>query len=295
MIALTTQRLRVELAEPNESPNVGFRFDRAAFLSDVVLDGGMHFCAAEPRNLVHPSSGGRGLCCEFDADLSGDVSEGERYPKLGVGLIVKDGAYCFHRAYADVRAFPVRVAHGADWAEFHTDALPCAGYAVKGFKRVTVADRTVTLEACLENVGDKPLVINEYCHNFLSIDGMAISPDYRLELPLLPELDGCVIKNDYPNRCNFIARKGGIDFARCEREVSLAALPLRGVSQELPFRWRLSHSGAKAWIDGEDSVTPARLTLWATDHIVSPEIIQRFAVAPGQSHAWTRKWTFNKQ
>ena len=59
MLTLQNDRLRVEIAEPGEAPNTGFRFDRAGFIADVVLDGAHSFCTSEPLNLIHPSSGGR--------------------------------------------------------------------------------------------------------------------------------------------------------------------------------------------------------------------------------------------
>ncbi|MGQ7408281.1 hypothetical protein [Streptococcus suis] len=61
MIYLTNHRLRVEIAEPGERPNDTFRFDRAGFISNVILDGDTHFCANEPMNLRHLSSG-RTVC-----------------------------------------------------------------------------------------------------------------------------------------------------------------------------------------------------------------------------------------
>ena len=99
MITLSSDRLRVELAEPGVSPNNKTRFDRAGYISDVILDGGIYFAASEPRNLVHPCSGGRGFCNEFRFDASAEAAIGEYFPKLGVGLIRKeeDKKYIFHR------------------------------------------------------------------------------------------------------------------------------------------------------------------------------------------------------
>ena len=73
MFTLESSRLRLEIAEPGERPNTGFRFDRAGFIADVILDGGMHFGAAEPRNLIHPCSGGRGFCSEYRFDCSNEA------------------------------------------------------------------------------------------------------------------------------------------------------------------------------------------------------------------------------
>ncbi|MGT2910489.1 hypothetical protein ACVR1I_02100 [Streptococcus cameli] len=46
---------------------------------------------------------------------------------------------------------------------------------------------------------------------------------------------------------------------------------------------------------GVDTVEPTSLLLWATDHIVSPEIIQTITIAPGETHSWRRQWTFEAE
>lgn len=138
MLTLTTDRLRVEISEPGECPNNGFRFDRAAYISEVVLDSERHFCANEPKNLIHPSSSGRGLCCEYGADYSNNVSEGKFYPKLGVGLIKKHAPYCFYEKYKDVEEFPIDILQTSNSIEFKTHAIECAGYAMNATKKLTI-------------------------------------------------------------------------------------------------------------------------------------------------------------
>lgn len=103
MILLENDRLRVEISEPGDNPNQTVRFDRAGFISDVTLDGAYHFGANEPSNLAHPSTGGRGFCCEYKANYSGEVEDGEYFPKLGVGLIRREGPYKFFGKYKDIQ------------------------------------------------------------------------------------------------------------------------------------------------------------------------------------------------
>ena len=89
MFYLKSYRLCVEITYPGQAPNTTYRFDRAGFITEVVLDGTHRFCATEPNNLSHPSSGGRGICNEYIFDVSGKASVGEHFPKLGVGLLKK--------------------------------------------------------------------------------------------------------------------------------------------------------------------------------------------------------------
>ena len=291
MFLLENKRLRVEISEPGDTPNDGCRFDRAAFISDVTLDGAVHFCANEPKNLSHPSSGGRGLCCEYNANYSEEVEDGEYYPKLGVGLIKKNGPYHFYDRYPDVKEFPVTVTHDGATATFVTEPIPCLGYAVKVTKEVEVSGTTIRLKTTLENVGEKEIVTKEYCHNFLSVDGMAISPDYALDFPLLIHLEQGALENHYPNPCNLYIEGTAVRFERAETAVSMTDLPLWPKMRE-PFTWKLSHAGAKASVEGADFITPTGVRVWAVDHIISPEIFHVVTVKSGESVSWKRSWTF---
>ncbi|WP_174852513.1 hypothetical protein [Streptococcus suis] len=298
MIYLTNHRLRVEIAEPGERPNDTFRFDRAGFISNVILDGETHFCANEPMNLRHLSSGGRGLCCEFSGDFSQGAAVGNYFPKLGVGLIKQDSdlGYLFEHKYEEVVPYPVTFSHTETSADFVTDAVPCLGIAAQVRKTIRIEDNHLILEATITNVGEREIVTEEYCHNFLSIDGMAISPDYRLELPDMYDLGDQRLEGfgGYEHN-NFIANGKAIAFDKCETDVSLSVLSTENAPLRDEFSWKLLHKGAKASVTGTDSVTPTSLLLWATDHIVSPEIIQTISIQPGQSHSWTRKWTFEAE
>lgn len=297
MFILSNDRLRVEIAEPGERPNDTFRFDRAGFISNVVLDGDTHFCANEPMNLRHPSSGGRGLCCEFSGDFSAGTEIGDYFPKLGVGLIRQDSelGYQFAHKYEEVLPYSVSFSHTDTRAEFLVKAEPCRGIAAEVRKVVSIEGNCLTLEAELKNVGERLIETDEYCHNFLSIDGMAISPDYRLEFPDMEDLGRGRLEGfgGYDHN-NFIADVKAINFENCETDVSLSLIEIPDYDKDC-FNWKLLHKGAKASVTGCDYVKPVSLLLWATDHIVSAEIVQKIVLEPGQSHSWKRTWTFEAE
>lgn len=292
MIVLKNECLRVEIAEPGEHPNDGVRFDRAGFITEVVLNNERHFCANEPKNLAHPSTGGRGLCCEMMLDLSGEAKVGEQYPKFGVGLIRKenDEPYVFFGKY-QIEHFPVEYRVADNVAEFKTATIPCMGYALSQWKKISVQGNCLTVEYTLKNVGKKTVVLEEYCHNFLSIDGMAISPDYVLDIPGLKH-QGTEPKQYRGNghELNLIGNGCGFTFAKADP--SVFEYPAQVESQSAPFVWKLLHKGAKAYVKGEESYVPVRVNVWGTDHLISPEFIQRLELAPGETAAWTRKLTF---
>lgn len=295
MITLRSDRLRLEIAQPLEAPNRTFRFDRAGFITEVVLDGSVRFCASEPQNLSHPSSGGRGMCSEYTADFSQNARPGEYYPKLGVGLIRRDQEpYVFFKQYGDVQDYPVEVDAGEDWARFSTGALPCGGTAVSFVKTIRLSGNAVTVETCAVNGGSVPVETLEYCHNFFSIDGMAISPEYELELPDLPDLGTEQKLNIHGEPCNWRGNGRGLTFQRCTTDCAHIRVPLDGLREGDAFHWTLRHRGAKAWVAVTEFFRPVKMEIWAIDHIVSPEVFHALSLRPGESTSWTRRWTFGK-
>lgn len=294
MFNLRSNRLRVEISEPGENPNISLRFDHAGYISDVVLDGGYHFCASEPKNLAHPSSMGRGLCNEWCFDVSAEAKIGEYFPKFGVGLIRKeaDEKYIFHRAYEDVKYFPVTYSHTEDTATFLTEAVPCLGYAMRHTKTITVRDNTITMVIRAENVGEKSIQMREFCHNFMSIDGMALSSDYHLSMPSIPDQGSQRLDNRNHKPGSWRGEGHGLTFCEFSAIDTDVAFDQDVIAPTLPFVWRLRHDGAKMWCQAEDYYHPFRVAVWAIDHIVAPEVNHMFTIQPGESHEWKRVWTF---
>ena len=296
MITLQNECLRVQIAEPGEHPNDGCRFDRAGFITEVVLNNERSFTANEPKNLSHPSTGGKGFCSEFRMDLSGEAKVGECYPKLGIGLIKKetDEPYSFFGQY-EIEYFPVSYTVAETSVTFTTEPIPCQGYAVRMWKTIRLEGNSLITEHKLENLGEKSVGADEYCHNFISVDGMAISPDYSLTFCNLRSFEG----ETFPGvgkytHSNYIGKGHGLGFKQAETDVSMAKLHLTesDVIAPAPFRWKVEHAGAKACVEGEDSYMPEVITVWSTDHIVSPEVFNPLNVAPGETYCWSRKLTF---
>lgn len=294
MFTINSKRLRIGISEAGEAPNNKWRFDRAGYISDVVLDGGIHFCASEPRNLAHPNSGGRGLCNEFRFDPSAEAKIGEYFPKFGVGLIRKEDEepYSFYREYKDVLPFNVEFTRTENEAVFVTLPQPCLGYAIRTVKTISVQGETLTMDTEVENVGEKAITMNEFCHNFISIDGMAVGSDYTLSLPNIPDLG----HERLHNRRGFSGamRGNGKGLTFCEFTAIDTDYAVMGsdMDKALPFTWEMTHRGARAFVKGEDHLHPKFLAVWGVDHMLSPEVVYEFTIKPGETHQWRRNWTF---
>lgn len=294
MITLKSNRLRVEVALPGHMPNTTTRFNRAGFISEVILDEDFRFCASEPRNLNHETSGGRGLCCEYTADLSGDCQDGTHYPKLGVGLIpIEHTPYHFWGRYEGIDAFEVEWGATDDQIMFRTIAKPCEGYAVEEVKIVTVKNNQIFMETQIMNVGTKAIDTEEYCHNFLSLDGMALGRDYELMLPIIKQQPRRRLMNCNDERGCFCGIPGGVGFCEMAAVASMLIFPDEEINKEINASWTMYHHGAGISVSEEDSFPASWVGIWATDHILSPEIKHRISIKPGEKDTFTRCWTFD--
>ncbi|MCC8162320.1 MAG: hypothetical protein LIO86_03910, partial [Lachnospiraceae bacterium] len=257
MILLSTPRLRVEITEPGQRPNDTCRFDRAGYISDVTLDGMVHFCSSEPRNLWHPCTGGRGLCCEFLADYSREVLPGAYFPKFGVGLFPRgDEPHIFYRRYENMQEFPVHVTASENQVFFETEAIPCRGIALKLKKTVSVHDNVLTMETEACNSGERPVSTREYCHNFLCINGMSLGPDYSIELPDLGDFGTDTQIDIYGNPCNWCGDGHGFTLSRSSAEVAYIHVDLSSLHETEYFTWIIRHKGDGAWVEGHDYFRP---------------------------------------
>ena len=288
-IVIQSDRLTVEIAEPGLPPNTTTRFDRAGFVTQVTLDGKHRFCSREPDNLPHPSSGGCGLCSEFrSAEPALEAPMGAQFPKFGIGLLTKtlEGPYVFHHKYP-CEPFAISVEATASTVAFDTAPKECLGYAAHLTKVLSVASNELTMTMTFENVGRRPIAFDEYCHNFITIDHLPIGPEYYLSMPIVDQ-DGKSAKTGVA----LIGKGHGVGFACYSNEPSSLDIDGSEIIGEAPFTWKLAHEKTPASISETASILPSRIIVWAIDHIISPEVICHFKVAPGESVTWMRRWAF---
>ena len=178
MFTIKSDRLTVCIAQPNVENNT-CRFNRAGFVTSVVLDGQYEFCGDE-----HGGTKGVGLCSEITTDVHSDkVAVGEKFVKFGVGLLKKyeDAPYDAQKFY-DVEPFAI-TAEATDTAVvFHTEPKALDGYAMREKKTVSVCGNVLRVEHEVENAGDKPFEYSEYNHNFLTLDLKGMRNSFNLTM-----------------------------------------------------------------------------------------------------------------
>jgi len=289
MYILQSDRLRVDISEPGVAPNTTTRFDRAGFVEEVVLDGVHRFCASEPNNLPHRSSGGRGICNEYKTSVYEETPVGGYFMKPGIGLLLKetDEPYQFMKPYK-ARPFKIDVSHVANTIRFVTHPELCGGYALRQEKRIEVVGNRLEMRIKLENAGEKEFIGEEYNHNFITVNCMSLGPNYTVEFPsgkdrgeelvqggLYAAGNKFTFMDPSKKHCMFIM--DAADFSNKPGDV---------------FEWIFANKAEGAQIHVYDQINLSKCYIWASDHMLSTESFHAISIAPGESCSWARTWVF---
>ena len=317
-IRLSSDRLTVEIARPG-TVYQRTRFDWTAFITQVTLDGEHTFCVPEDPDPTQ-GTGGIGLCNEFGIEAAigyDDAQPGECFPKLGIGLLerIDPEPYSFMRPYPIVERFPIEIETAQNSARFVAEPVECRGYAARLTKSVTVEGTALQIAYRLENVGQKPIQTNEYCHNFTGIDGHLLGPDYTLRLPYTVRFEKPapdMLRRALPRAwakilpdallapaARFLVRRMAQILVVRGSEISLRETPQRpfyrrllGYSRTDRPQWELVHTPSGVGMREIDDFHPCRVALWGTRHVISAEIFCPVEVQPGETQAWTRRYAF---
>lgn len=293
-LTLQNDRLKVEVMTPWGPVQRGTRFDVAGLVSQVTLDGKHTYCVVENFNDSR-DTGGLGLCNEFAGcghSSDGGPKAGERFPKLGIGIVEYtghgDGPMMERRV---VEPYPVLVggaqADGAvlgDTLTFVSQPVAFEGIAVRLTKKLTLRETALTVAYELENVGSAPVSTREYNHNFVQIDGHEVGPDYRLTFSHLVEVYPTELVSDLD------VRGDAVRWVRVPRE-AFFCLP-RGFGSEKGHTWELVHEPSGVGLRESDDFAVEHIALWGKSHVVSPEIFIEVKLQPGERARWARSYEF---
>jgi hypothetical protein len=327
-IILENDQLLVEIDQPGIWYR-GSRFDWTGFVRQVSLKRRgcpVHtFCAPETLQ-GDPSRSGSGLCNEFGIDTAigyASARPGEVFPKLGVGLLVRedDQPYNFSTQYEIAQLFAVDCCREDTFAIFTSMPLNCRGYSAKLQKTLRVRNNQLLIDYSLENTGSNPLVTEEYCHNFIAIDfdhgdhpegRFPIGPEYSLLFPYQVDFEKTtsntrksgpsprhLLTSLFPtaNNNDYAKYKGPLLLDK--DRISLRSQPveqfycrLTGSSQTRLPQFQLLHRATGVGMSETDSFPPLRVAVWGTTHVMSTEVFQRIELMPGEFQVWSRHFTF---
>lgn len=294
MYQLTTNRLKLLIADPCDLEKLAHRFDPTGVVSEIILDNNIHLTASEPHNVLGGGlhSAGRGLSCEFKFDNFEETAVGDYALKLGVGLLKKPDTKPFdhHRDYEKL-CFPHELVSYTDQEiAFRTTSIECNGYQAEHIRTIRVEDNTIHMTVSLKNTCNRPITFREYCHNFFSIDGLALGPGYTLTMPQISNLEHIISKSAF----DLYNVNQNTVMVKCYKSTGTAFMAeAADVSAVIPFTWELSHKGAKISIKAAEDFTPSFVQVWSYDHMICPEAFMEATVLPGESTSWHRSWVID--
>lgn len=294
MYQLKSNRLTLLIPDPSSLEALAHRFDPTGVVSEIILDNNIYLTASEPHNVIGGGlhSAGRGLSCEFKFDTFPQTAVGAYALKLGVGLLKKPDEKPFdhHRKYEKQPFSHEVLSRTQQKITFRTTSIECDGYRTEHTRSISVSDNTVTMSVTLENTGSKPITFREYCHNFFSIDGLALGPAYTLKLPQIPDLERTVSRS----AADLYNVNGDTVAVKCHKPTGTAfTAEAQDIAPEKPFTWELTHTDAKVRIRAVEDFTPVFVQVWSYDHMICPEAFFEATVQPGESTTWQRSWTID--
>ncbi len=277
--------IKVRILYPN-----GVKYDRTrwchtGFIQDVWCKG-IRFSEYERnRHGEQLTSEGGGLCCQFMPISPEEAVPGKHTLLPGVG----SGIYKIPNEEQERlemhERLDVKVSYTQDSAVFETQTPVIDGYAYFETREIKLVGSEITEKVTFTNTGEREIHTQEYCHNFLSLAGEEISPNYILEFPAAapPEnfqsnamiyKDGHFTFLRYPDKACYFDDK--ININSCD-----------------DYGWVMKTKTGKAFCYGKVDFTPARVSVWSDYYTLCPEMFVAIDLAPGESTSWQRTWGFS--
>lgn len=310
--------IRAKILYPRNAKYNGARFCHAGFIADVWYRG-VKFSEYERSQPGFPTTEGSGLCCAYEpiqmmadeleavkaaagknpageaaagktaadearAAFTGQagISEGIRRRLMpGVGVVTESdlGNFC--------EPLPVDFYFDTNHAVFETQSPEVNGYSYFEKRQIALEGGEIEETVTFTNTGSKRLVCSEYGHNFLSLAGRDISPDYEMRVfcANLPGTfsdnemvlkDGAFTFMDYPDRSFFFKT---FDTAGTHLEKDGLAWVMRSKSTGISCYEKVDFK-------------PERVQVWGDYYVFCCEVFAGVDLLPGESVSWKRTWGF---
>jgi hypothetical protein len=291
-------KLTVALPDAKDGYYRGTRFDWSGLVTKAETGGYTVFSnwLGSPADPTYPSTGS-GTFEEFGIESPLGYAEapaGGTFVKIGIGVLEKpaEAKYNFGNAYKIVRPGEWQVTTGDRSIEFRQELAHPAGYAYRYTKRVALADAGAgfTIDHTLANTGTKRIDTDHYCHNFLTVDGDPVGPNYALRF-------------GFPATAKTPKELFGIAEVRGDRLVFVKPLMDKEYVQSQILGWddaaatnrvTVEHapSGLALHIQGDRPLS--KLNVWSVKTTLCPEPFVRVALDPGQSMSWATRYEFGR-
>ncbi len=291
-LVLENSMLHLTIEEPGEVYHHS-RFDWTGNISQVLFENRYTFCSAETTSEFDLGHHGRGLYNEFGITKPigyDDCAVGEKFPKIGVGLLTKksNDDYHFFQTY-EIDPFDIQTEKGKEWIKFTVFPKDCRGYSTKLIKMIRLSGNSVTIDYELENTGRHKIQTNEYCHNFIAINRSDIDEHYSLKVPCKINKPSAMTEAVNPENA-VILYSNAVNFNFTpERDFFFSPLtefhPGNG-------EWEITHDSIGVGMKETTDFIPEMMNVWGLKHVISPELFIKIDLEPGQELKWQRQYEF---
>lgn len=268
----------------------GVKYDRSrwchtGFIQDVWCNGARFSEYERNRHGEQLTSEGCGLCCGFFPIAPGEDEPGKLtiLPGVGVGTVKAPNAEKDRLNITE--HFDIKVSFDETSAVFETKT-PCVnGYAYLETRKIELCGSEIKENVTFKNIGEKEIHTREFCHNFLSLPGMEISPDYVLEVFAADVPEG------FENHAMYF-ENGHFTFSRYP-EKPFFFDTVTNIKPCNDYAWIMRTKTGKAFCYGKIDFTPVRVSVWGDYYTLCPEIFVGIDLAPGEEKSWQRTWGFS--
>lgn len=232
---------------------------------------------------------GRGFYNEFGINSPLGYREtaiGDWFHKIGVGLLKKEESeYQFQKQY-EIQPAEFNVDMESGKIRMTCQSASHNGYAYVLKKDIELLDDGFEVRYLLKNTGTKPIVTNEYNHNFLALNRQLLGKDDVLKFPfdLKPDLFDDTVN---PEEIVTIGRS----------EIHFRGTPQKpfffsnlSAGETVNAKWILENTHSKIGISEQGDFPTKSINLWGWGHVISPELFIELNIPAGQSKNWSRTY-----
>ena len=283
-ITLKKGDLEIQVLTPHSPIYNRTRFNHAGFIPSIQYKG-VQFAEPEQRDPSRQTSGGAGLCSQFFfTEAEQQAKEGEAFLRMGIGVMTREKELIHFMRDAAFDPLQILMDVGDDSVLFTTTSPEVNGYAYDEVRLVELSGNSLRISVSLTNRGKKPISTTEYNHNFVSLGGLPIGPDYHLELPYCRDVDRM------KDGCGLVQDGQGVSWAKAPERPFYCEF--HDIAPSAPYAWKLTNKKSKASMMEVIDFVPEHITVWGVEHCACAEVFAPFSVEPMQTARWTRKWFF---
>ena len=282
---LDNETIKARILYPN-----GVKYDRtrwchAGFIQDVWCKG-IRFSEYErSQHGEQLTSEGSGLCCQFMPISPEESMPGKLTLLPGVGAgIYKTPNEAKDRLDIHER-LDIKVSYTADHAVFETQTPAVDGFSYSETREIRLVGSEIIEKVTFTNAGEREIHTQEVCHNFLSLAGEEVSPDYTLEVPVV------VVPEGFQSN-SMIYKDGHFTFLRHPEKTCFFDDKIN-VKKCDNYAWIMKSKTGKAFCYEKVDFIPARVSVWSDYYTLCPEIFVAIDLAPGETTSWQRTWGFS--